>query len=42
MDHTLELGQEKLGKLFIKYSIPRIIGMLFFSVDIVIDGIFVG
>lgn len=42
MDHTLELGQEKLGKLFLKYSIPSIIGMLFFSVYIVIDGIFVG
>lgn len=42
MDHTLELGQEKLGKLFIKYSIPSIIGMLFFSIYIVIDGIFVG
>lgn len=42
MDATLELGQAKLSKLFIKYSIPSIIGMLFFSIYIVIDGIFVG
>ena len=42
MNSTLELSQEKLGKLFIKYSIPSIIGMLFFSIYIVIDGIFVG
>ncbi|MGL4738788.1 MAG: MATE family efflux transporter [Cellulosilyticaceae bacterium] len=42
MDHTQQLGTERVGKLFIKYSIPSIIGMLFFSIYIVIDGIFVG
>lgn len=42
MDHTQHLGNEPIGKLFLKYSIPSIIGMLFFSIYIVIDGIFVG
>ncbi|MGL4362323.1 MAG: MATE family efflux transporter [Cellulosilyticaceae bacterium] len=42
MDHTQELGTERIGKLFLKYAIPSVIGMLFFSVYIVIDGIFVG
>lgn len=42
MDHTLELGTERIGKLFLKYSIPSIIAMLFFSIYIVMDGIFVG
>lgn len=42
MDHTQQLGTERIGKLFLKYSIPSIIGMLFFSIYIVVDGIFVG
>ncbi|MGL4344994.1 MAG: MATE family efflux transporter [Cellulosilyticaceae bacterium] len=42
MDHTQQLGSQRIGKLFMQYSIPSIIGMLFFSIYIVIDGIFVG
>ncbi|MGL4798487.1 MAG: MATE family efflux transporter [Cellulosilyticaceae bacterium] len=42
MDNTRQLGTERIGKLFLKYSIPSIIGMLFFSIYIVVDGIFVG
>lgn len=42
MDDTLELGTARIGKLFLKYSIPSVIAMLFFSIYVVIDGIFVG
>ncbi|MHC1749347.1 MAG: MATE family efflux transporter [Cellulosilyticaceae bacterium] len=42
MDHTLDLGTKSITRLFLEYSIPSVIGMLFFSVYIVIDGIFVG
>lgn len=42
MDYTLELGTLSIHKLFLKYSIPSVIGMIFFSIYIVIDGIFVG
>lgn len=38
----LNLGREKIGKLFIKYSIPSVIAMIVFSLYIVVDGIFVG
>lgn len=43
MTHETELlGTAPINKLFIKYSIPSIISMIFFSIYIVIDGIFVG
>ncbi len=36
------LETEKLGKLFLKYTIPSIIGMIFVGVQGIIDGLFVG
>ncbi|PHV70847.1 MATE family efflux transporter [Sporanaerobium hydrogeniformans] len=42
METTIGLDTQPIGRLFIKYTIPSIIGMLFFSIYIVIDGIFVG
>ncbi|EUJ32001.1 hypothetical protein MFLO_07422 [Listeria floridensis FSL S10-1187] len=39
-DQTLEQGS--VGKVFVKYLIPSLVGMLLMSVNIVIDGIFVG
>lgn len=43
MSHvTKQLGTANIHKLFFKYSIPSIIAMIFFSIYIVIDGIFVG
>lgn len=36
------LGTEKIGKLFVKFSVPAIIGMLISSMQTIIDGIFVG
>lgn len=40
--NTNVLGQEKVWKLFIKYSVPAIIGMLVLGLDTIIDGYFVG
>lgn len=40
--NTNVLGQEKIWKLFIKYSVPAIIGMLVLGMDTIIDGYFVG
>lgn len=40
--NTNILGQEKIWKLFIKYSVPAIIGMLVLGMDAIIDGYFVG
>ncbi|MBX7307755.1 MATE family efflux transporter [Clostridium chauvoei] len=42
MNRDLDLGKESIGKLFLKYSIPSVIGTLIFSIYIVIDGIFIG
>ncbi|BES66320.1 multidrug efflux MATE transporter CdeA [Gottschalkiaceae bacterium SANA] len=36
------LGTEKISKLFIKFAIPAIIGMVISSMQTIIDGIFVG
>jgi putative MATE family efflux protein len=36
------LGTEKISKLFIKFAIPAIIGMVIASMQTIIDGIFVG
>ena len=36
------LETEKLGKLFLKYTIPSIVGMIFVGVQGIIDGLFVG
>ena len=41
MDQTM-LGTEKLSKLFIKFTIPSIIGMIFVGIQGIIDGLFVG
>lgn len=40
--NTNVLGQEEVWKLFIKYSVPAIIGMLVLGLDTIIDGYFVG
>lgn len=39
---SLDLGREKISKLFFKYAIPSVISNIIFSIYIVIDGIFVG
>lgn len=41
MEQTM-LGTEKLSKLFIKFTIPSIIGMIFIGIQGIIDGLFVG
>lgn len=41
MDQTI-LGTERLSKLFIKFTIPSIIGMIFIGIQGIIDGLFVG
>ncbi|WP_286312173.1 MATE family efflux transporter [Romboutsia ilealis] len=41
MDQKI-LGTEKLSKLFIKFTIPSIIGMIFVGIQGIIDGLFVG
>lgn len=40
--HENILGRENIFKLFIKYSIPTIAGMLFLGLNTVVDGFFVG
>jgi putative MATE family efflux protein len=42
MDHTKELGEEKIGKLLMKFSIPAIVGMLVNALYNIIDRVFVG
>lgn len=42
MDQQEILGTEKLSKLFIKFTIPSIIGMIFVGIQGIIDGLFVG
>lgn len=42
MDRTNELGQESVGKLLLKFSIPAIVGMVVNAFYNVIDRIFVG
>lgn len=42
MDHTKQLGEEKVLKLLLKFSIPAITGMLVNALYNVVDRIFVG
>jgi len=42
MDRTTELGQESVGKLLLKFSIPAIIGMIVNALYNVVDRIFIG
>lgn len=42
MNRSQELGQEKIGKLLLKFSIPAIIGMLVNGLYNIVDRIFVG
>jgi putative MATE family efflux protein len=42
MDHMQQLGEERIGKLLLRFSIPAIVGMLVSSLYNVIDRIFVG
>lgn len=42
MDHTIQLGEEKILKLLLKFSIPAIIGMLVNALYNVVDRIFIG
>lgn len=42
MDNVVELKTEKMSKLFFKYFIPTLMGMLVTAIHILIDGIFVG
>lgn len=39
---NLNLREDSIGKLFLKYSIPSAVGMMVYSIYVVIDGIFVG
>lgn len=34
--------QESAGKLFVKYAIPQMIGLLFNSIYVIVDGVFIG
>lgn len=42
MEHQLELANESVGKLLLKYSIPAIIGMLVNALYNVVDRMFIG
>jgi putative MATE family efflux protein len=42
MDRSKQLGEEKVGKLLLKFSIPAIIGMLVNALYNIVDRIFVG
>ncbi|HWQ41222.1 MAG TPA: MATE family efflux transporter [Desulfosporosinus sp.] len=42
MNRSQELGEEKIGKLLLKFSIPAIIGMLVNGLYNIVDRIFVG
>lgn len=42
MDRTKELGEERIGKLLLKFSIPAIIGMIVNALYNIIDRIFIG
>ncbi|NRQ52388.1 MATE family efflux transporter [Brevibacillus sp. HD1.4A] len=43
-DHNqlLSLETDSVGKVFVRYLVPSVIGMLIMSVNVVVDGIFVG
>lgn len=42
MDHSKQLGEEKVSKLLLKFSIPAIVGMLVNALYNVVDRIFIG
>ncbi|MDA8228957.1 MAG: MATE family efflux transporter [Desulfitobacterium hafniense] len=42
MDYSAQLGEEKIGKLLVKFSVPAIIGMLVNALYNIMDRIFVG
>ncbi|MGE5679066.1 MAG: MATE family efflux transporter [Pseudomonadota bacterium] len=42
MDQTKQLGEEKISKLLLKFSIPAIVGMLVNALYNVVDRIFIG
>ncbi len=42
LDHASKLGEEKIGKLLLKFSIPAIIGMVVNALYNIVDRIFVG
>jgi Na+-driven multidrug efflux pump len=42
LDRTKQLGEENIGKLLIKFSIPAIVGMLVNALYNVVDRIFIG
>jgi Na+-driven multidrug efflux pump len=39
---TSILGTESIGKLFLRYSVPTIVAMLFLGLNTIVDGLFVG
>lgn len=41
-DTSVKLRETPIRKLFISYLIPSVLGMLLMSINIVVDGIFVG
>lgn len=42
MDHSKQLGEEKISKLLLKFSVPAIIGMLVSALYNVVDRVFIG
>ena len=42
MEHQNHLGEESIGKLLLKYSIPAIIGMLVNALYNIVDRMFIG
>ena len=42
MDSTRQLGEDKISKLLLKFSIPAIVGMLVNALYNVVDRIFIG
>ena len=42
MDNAQQMGEEKIGRLLLKFSIPSIIGMLVNGMHTIVDRVFVG
>ena len=42
LDRSKQLGEENIGKLLMKFSIPAIVGMLVNALYNVVDRIFIG
>ena len=34
--------QESAGKIFLRYAIPQMVGLLFNSIYVIVDGVFIG